>query len=413
MKGAMSSKEYDNTDYLEAQLTLKDNPSVVDIVKLDEGRYLLFRSNGSPEECGPVESLPIPWAIPMLADVEASQDMPSEVMFERVRKYLAQYSVMPLPEYFDLFTAWEFLSYVHDQFTHIPMLYFFGEQERGKSRTGKAIAWASFRGCLTDTENEAYALRLGPLGATVFVDVTDFTGKARKRGSVDIWHNRFEKGLDVFRVDSETPGLKGLRKYPNFGPTIIATNRAIDQTQASRGLLITPPLVVGKYPAPTEEAGLKIRAMLTAWRQRMLDGGPEFPDIDGCGTGRFEEITRPIRQVTMLVAPERIPQVDKALAHLHKASQQLRAQGNEANIVRAILSLGKTAVATTEDIQRAFLKVVDWQAGQGAYTTTWVGRQLAALGFEQTKIREDGEQRRGWKLDPKLLKDLRAKWLDD
>ncbi len=375
--------------------------SVVDVV--DDGKcWQVLGVDGSLTPTDKHDS--IPWRVPNLIEVRQFKTYDTRQMFEKVRSALAACSELPGPEYFDLLTTWAFHTYIYDRFDYSPQLILYGDQERGKSRTGRATAWVSFRGFATETVNSAYLFRLTRTGYTVFVDVVDVAGKVTSRDSLDLFQARFEKGVTVQRVNRpEQLGLDGIDTYRCYGPTIIATNRPIDGRWQSRGLVITPPQSNRQFVRPPNEEELSVyRAMLVAWRWRVLESGLALPQADGYGTGRFRDITRPLRQVAQMIAPDPA-RVDRALKDIYDRRQQLRAESPEAVTVMAIETAGGGGFVATADVRAA---INDGVSDRWGPSMKEVGDLLSGFGFRRAK--RNG--RRGILVDPKLLADLKAKY---
>ena len=375
---------------------------IVDVVDRKDGSRAALAVDGS---LVPAPCLTLLWEPPRHAEVEKYFSMPVGKMFAKVRDALASYSEQWTPDYYDLFATWIFLTYVHRWFPYSPQITLSSEQERGKSRAGHPMIHASFRGFVTTTANEAYLFRLGETGFSLCMDVVDIMERVRRQGSMDMMSSRFQQGVKTPRVNRPEDGsLGGIDVFESYGPTIMLTNKPVEGRWESRGFLITPPLSDRLFDdPPKEEEMLPIREMLTAWRWRMLRERPTLPAIQGLESGRFRDITKPLRQVAAMISPEP-GHVDKALQHIYTARQASRATSDEANVLAAIeASRHEGGYIFTGDIRAQYFALTDWQP-----SPKWIGQKVASFGFE---LELKGPSRlRAIRHNPLLLSSLLRKY---
>jgi hypothetical protein len=188
------------------------------ITKREEGLYIPATADAL--SCRPPR---LDRVTDLFDNMQACNIDPGDI-FDAVRASLPSYSKLPTDDYYDLLTAFIFHTYRMDFVDYSPIIFLYGVAERGKSRTGKAVAFMSYRGIVTETLNAAPIFRLAE-GAepTIFFDVVDLNKKAEKQDSLDIINGRYERGVRVQRVlKPEEPGLDSIRGFNIFGPTIVA-----------------------------------------------------------------------------------------------------------------------------------------------------------------------------------------------
>ena len=135
-----------------------------------------------------------------------------------------------------------FLTYLHDhpQIDYCPYLLFYAVPERGKSRTGKSVAYVAFRGIHLIELREANIFRYSQhLHGTLFFDLMDVSKKAERSGCDDILLLRAEKGAKCCRVIHPELGA-----FPRYG--ILRHLRADDHRQ-QRAAAQDP-----RYPLPAD-----------------------------------------------------------------------------------------------------------------------------------------------------------------
>lgn len=409
-------------------------PDLVDLVidgagnrafLMRDGRALLrYEQDGGGPTLIPDRGEGVAWALPDFRAIKADYDglkdgrTRPDSLFMNVREALTAHAALPTDDYYDLLTAWIFHTYRQDWLDYSPVLFLFGVSERGKSRIGKTIAFMSYRGIPTGTLNEA-ALFWWPdtYESTLFVDVVDVKKKALARGSLDTLCNRFERGHKELRINPEKAGSQVFRTHAPFGPTILASNEMLDERFTSRGLFLVPPNAPRAYKKPRERDLVRWRAMLTAWRWwTMTEEQSPDPHVRGAGIGRWQDITQPLRQITTMVAPDRLSAVDGALAHLYRERQGEKSRTDDAELIRAVALVrqaqatsGGDTTAATADVRDEFEKLVKWDRRP---SPRHVGVRLQALGFQQVKM--DGGAKRGWYCKPEAFDDLvRQYGIDD
>src|SRR3990172_3587383 len=136
----------------------------------------------------------VPWTLPTGQKVvdhynKLIKDVPHflQAIYEDLLLYYKSIAELPSEAYYHLLTAWTIHTYLIDKFQYSPILCFYAVPERGKSRTGKAVIYVSYRGLHVISLREAYILRAcHDLHATLFFDVMDLWEKAEKNNTEDI-----------------------------------------------------------------------------------------------------------------------------------------------------------------------------------------------------------------------------------
>lgn len=407
-------------------------PGLVDIVLDDNGRTCFLMDDGetAPQrKQGNDEPTLVPprrdklkWNVPHISPVKLYYDRlcqgheSPQHLFEVVRKRLAKHSSLPTDDYYDLLTAWVFHTYRQDWLRFSPIIFLFGVAERGKSRTGEALAHLSYRGKVQVSTNEAPLFRLASLAQpTFFLDVERFNKQVEKKNLGEILLARAERGRNIDRcTDPAEVGWDGLKSFDIFGPTVVATNeKPRSAPLLSRGLFIVMPATITHYPPVDPYMLLPFREWLTAWRWWTMTRGQKLKaDVPGHKWGRWRDITQPLRQITTMVAPDRLPNVDRALEDQYGARQEEKSETVAAYIIRAVIELvsadelmreGRGRL-TTEQIKERFSTLIGWER-VGAQI---VGEHLRSLRFERTKM--DGGNRRGWTFTTELLEELKNEY---
>ena len=310
---------------------------LVDIVTDNSGRvaYLVNNGNGSLEIAtvweidkelySPPDQRHLPFILARASDVlKWHKSDNDQKLFGDISTYLKRFSYLPQRQWL-IVACNVFLSYLqdHPDIHYLPMLLFYAVPERGKSRTGKAVSYISYRGVHIVDLREANLFRFSQnLKATLFFDLMDLWKKAEKNGAEDILLLRYEKGARATRVIyPERGAFKDTVYYDIFGSTIIATNEPVHKILGSRCIDISMPNKPGNYENPTPEKAQELKERLTAWRARVMNKPlPEIDLIQGLN-GRLWDIAKPLLQVCKLVYPQGFDELKNAL--LEVAGQRI------------------------------------------------------------------------------------------
>lgn len=370
-------------------------PGLVDIVQDADGQpQFLVLVDGKPSLMSewqgqlppPSEQLPflLPRADVVLEHYERGEDTN---LFDDLVAYHAGVSQLPSDDHALLLAAFTAHTYIMERWQYSPILCLFAVPERGKSRTGKGVAYAAYRGLHTETLQEANLFRWSSdLGATLLLDVKDLWRKAEKRQSEDILLQRFEQGAKVGRVlYPERGAFRDTRYFDVFGPTIIATNEGIDNILDTRALTLVMPDADHDFPNPvTPEAGLPFKERLVAFRARYLEIG--LPHPPRLAQARLGDIVHPLATIIQIMAPQHCDRFRALIRGIEADRLSDRSATLEGRILEAMLGLtgeieaGKLGTAAiTASINEGWPE--KWQK-----STESVGRKLKALGFIKGRL---------------------------
>ncbi len=182
----------------------KNNGSTLFMVKNNTEIHFTPEWEISPGEVYiPPGKSQLPFELPRATKVKEWYQKDNDTqLFKDLIAYFKRFSY--LPDKLWLIVACKvFLSYIqdHDDVNYLPMLSFWAVPERGKSKTGKAVVYVSFRGIHVVELREANLFRYSQnMQATIFFDIMNLWKKAESNNAEDILLLRYEKGAKVSRV---------------------------------------------------------------------------------------------------------------------------------------------------------------------------------------------------------------------
>jgi len=401
-------KDNKKDDSKEIVLTA-DHEGLVDIVE-DEGKPVFFLKTDesvtitSEIETDTVAYVPppreqLPWLLCPAQEVvriyeEEKQSPVEEVnrtLFDALVDYHKSISQLPDEGHYDLLAAWDIHTYLLEQFQYTPIICLFAVPERGKSRTGKSLVYAAYRGIHVESLRDAYLVRVANnLKATLFFDVMNIWQKAEKNQSEDILLHRFEKGAQVPRVLYPEKGAhRDITYYSIFGPTIIGTNEAIHRILETRAVNINMPETSRKFEnSVTPELALPLRCRLLAFRARHLS--ETLPDIPKPAAGRLGDILKPLLQIIRFVRPEREDDF-MALVSGFEADRLIeKAESLEAQILNALMSLKTQVTHGILPVKAITDRFNEDRHEKIKVTYQRIGRRLTAMGFKKARGNDGG-----------------------
>jgi len=321
-------------------------------------------------------------------------------LYDSIKKYLYDISYLPSEEYYDLCASWVLHTYRIEATDFSPILWFYAIPERGKTRTGKGMIYASFRGMHVESLNSAYILRAASdLRASLFIDVFELWKKAARADTIDILLHRFERGAIVPRVLWADRGpFKDTAYFSVFGPSIIGTNRTINPTLESRSIQIIMPESNRQFENNvTLESAHSLRVLLEAYRACFL--GHPLPDIIKPFTSRYGDLTKPLLQVVREIAPKCEVELLKVLKELEEQRLFVKSESFEAMVLAAIVN-------KASEVKNGYLpfKVIQEEINHernenSKLTPQKIGKVISSMGLNTERRTRTGGASLFWEVD--------------
>ena len=336
----------------------------------------------------------IPWKLPAVSEIlelhklekELSVQEADHALYQEIRSHLQGVSDLPFEEHYDLLTAWVMHTYLLEGVQYTPIICLFAVPERGKSRTGKALTYLSYRGLHVESLREAYIFRFADYcNASIFFDVVDIWKKAEKKDSQDILLHRYERGATVPRVNDPDKGpFEDTTFYKVFGPTVIAVNESPQKILGTRAVTINmqPSSKLFENPV-TPEAALPLKSRLLLFRARHL--GKDLPEFTKPVRGRLGDILKPICQIIQLACPERLPAFGELIKRIQKDRQLESSETLEAEVLRAVVQLEYQVEKGVLPVKDVTEEINRGKSDQRQFTPHRIGRVLGSLGFGKKK----------------------------
>ena len=372
-----------------------DFPGLVDLVLDDKGEIAFMVKDGAnlvikPDHViGNKKLIPPPkdkviWMLPKGPAVQQHFINDSDpLLFTDLVTYFKTVSDLPDELHYNFLSAYVMHTYLIEKFEYSPTIWFYAIPERGKTRTGKAMTYTSYRGVHIITLREAHVIRIAKdLGATLFIDVSDLQQKMEANNVEDVLLNRYEKGAVIARVNHPEAGaFDDTDYYEVYGATIVSTNETVNDTLATRTVQIIMPEAHRQFNDDVKKInGLPFKERLLGFRARWIDR--DLQAVEKPCNGRLGDILRSIRQIVKIVSTDE----SWFLTFVTGVEQRRKltgADGLDAQVVNAIKESMNTITKGHmfhEDILR---KVNANKSETEKISSQKLGKIIARLGFEK------------------------------
>jgi len=317
--------------------------------------------------------------------IDCYRKKPDTSLFRDVFSYFGKFSFLTMAQNL-IITLYTFLSFIwdHPEIHYLAEIFFLGQAERGKSRTGKAFTNIAYRAIHLNGVKEANIFRFSEdLNASLFVDVKDFEKQTNRNNCDDLFLGRYEKGARVPRVLYPDRGaFADTRYFDVYGVTVIVSNKRIGNILATRTIPIIMQNKPGDYEQPTPVLGLPYKTRLTAWRAQMMDAPlPEVQQIEGV-SGRLWDVAKPLLQICQMLCTEAIPTFHQYIKEVAAERAHDNSSTYEAQIVRVIRDLSPVDVQEWRLVTSVVVNTLNTDRTPEFYSHVGpMGKKLRGMGF--------------------------------
>lgn len=407
---ARSEKEGRKEDEKEARYKKKDKSEkifttysldptgVIDVLD-DNGKLVYLTKDGikdsisNEDESGdkfippPKEQCPYLFAQKdkVLELIKNWKDEDNDKLYEDLIAYHKSISDLPDEDYYHIFALWDIHTWLIEKCHYSPMLYFYAVKERGKSRTVRGILYVCMRGIFTETVREADIIRwANDHKAAIGFDVKDAANKIKFANCDDLFLSRFEQGGIASRtLYPERGAFADTKVFKLFGPTIIASNRPVDDILESRSISIDMKPSSKRFNDPVlPKNALELKNRLSAFRFVHFDKYLVLTEKPA--DGRLGDILSPLYQIMLTFFPEQKDVFLRLLKKIEKMKTESATDTYEGKIIDAVIQLKELVVGSKLPVDAITDYIND--VHKMTLKNQTVGRLLTALGFEKIRI---------------------------
>ena len=308
-----------------------------------------------------------------------------------VEKFIRKYLELPDESGYLILALWILHTYLIEKFNCTPIIYWYGMFETGKSRAGEVIFNLAYKGEFETSPTEAVVFRSSEyFKPSLILDELKIWGQDGDKEVARLLKSRYKRGLKVARVDlKHSKGENEIKFFDAFGPTVICTDQKMPPEIESRCLLF----VMEKNASEAVEDEIdqtkaqELRDRLTAFRARNLN--KDLPDPAKMARRRLQEITRPLQQILVFVAPDReeeLKEYVKTVREMREVEESLTLQGEVINAIiqtyqDELVGGGRFLVGDVADFinkDRKQKEEIDNRA---------IGRMIKQLGYQSARTK--------------------------
>ena len=335
-----------------------------------------------------------------------------ESLFNEIRDFLFEYLDLPDELLYDVYSCFIMMTWRVEDFRVVPYLFFLGPLASGKTRALECLHYLGYRGLMASSMTAAAIFRsIESWHCLLLLDEAEVYNRECMVEVLALLNSGYRKGQYAIRIERLVKdGPPELGMFDVFGPKCIAGTEELAATLQSRCVVTAMSKNVRHVPVfIDEDKALEIRSKLLMYRFKNLGTKPQYDVLSL--NGQFSNARVIELFVSLLeVAPseavrERLIQCMRNMTQSRLDEEQASV---EARVFDAILKSadyvdgGKISTQAITDIFNSGLPEKE------QVKSRFVGRQVAALGFEKCRVGKAGQSGFFWEL--KLIARLQARY---
>jgi hypothetical protein len=337
-----------------------------------------------------------------------------EELYSEIKAFIIEHLDVPNDLYYEVYTCFILASWRAEDFKVVPYIFFLGPMASGKTRGLECFNQLCYRPILAASISAASLFRvLEAWHPTLLLDETEIYNKENMAEVLSLLNSGYRKGQCALRVKGTEQGNPEIATFDVFGFKALAGTQELADTLQSRCIITAMSKAVRQLRTFVDEAkAQELRNKLLTYRFLNLGTADDnmiltfLQENQGFRNARVIELFISLLQV----APTQ--EVKQGLIELMKQITQSRLDAEqasiEARIFEAILkSEGKVngGKISTQVITELFN---DGQSEKDQVTSRFIGRKIAALGFEKCRVGDKGQA--GFFYDATLIRRLKARY---
>ena len=362
-----------------------------------------YRHNGV--EYIPLKRLPWPTA-------HLPKEENEEKLFKEIRAFFIDHIDVSNELLYDVYTCFVLASWRPEDFTVVPYLFFLGPLASGKTRALECFQRLCYRSIMATSMSAASLFRaLEAWHPTLLLDETEVYNRKEMVEVLALLNSGYRRGQYAIRIEKIAQGKPQIAMFDTFGFKILAGTDELAATLQSRCIITTMSKAIRHVNLfIDEDRAQELRNKLLMYRFKNL--GKKLENIDFSKLDEYSQNARVIELFVSLIQVAPTEEVRKRLLTCMKKITQSRLDEEqasiEARVFDAILKCEnkvESGKISTQAITEAFNEGV---AEKEQVTSKFIGRKVAALGFEKCKLPPRGLAGFFW--NTKLVERLKTRY---
>jgi len=376
---------------LEQKFLVKNNPW--NTVAYNDTRYI------------PLKRIPWPTAhIPK--DYESE-----EALFERIKNFFIEHLDVANELMYDVYAAFVLASWLPENFTVIPYLFFLGPLASGKTRALECFHRLCYRSIMATSMSAASLFRaLEAWHPTILLDETEVYNRKEMVEVLAILNSGYRRGQYAIRIEKVQNNVPQIAVFDTFGFKVLAGTQELADTLQSRCIITK----MSKAVRPVrlfidEEEAQELRNQLLMYRFKNLNQNQQQNHLEESeceGNSRVLELFVSLFQVAPTpTIKDRLKQAMKQIIQTRLNEEQTSI---EARVLDAILKCEDRVENGKLTIQAVTEAYNEGLPEKEQFTSRQIGRIVARLGFEKCKAGSKGLAGFFW--DAKMIERLKMRY---
>ena len=263
-----------------------------------------------------------------------------EALFNRIKKFFIEHLDVANELMYDVYAAFVLASWLPENFTVIPYLFFLGPLASGKTRALECFHRLCYRGIMATSMSAASLFRaLEAWHPTILLDETEVYNRKEMVEVLAILNSGYRRGQYAIRIEKVQNNVPQIAVFDTFGFKVLAGTQELADTLQSRCIITK----MSKAIRPIrlfidEEEAQELRNQLLMYRFKNLNQSQQQNHLEESecqGNSRILELFVSLFQVVPTPAvKDRLKQAMKQIAQTRLNEEQTSI---EARVLDAIL----------------------------------------------------------------------------
>lgn len=354
--------------------------------------------------------LKLPW--PSITDCSNYESI--EKLYTELKKFIIEHLDVPNERYYDVYTCFILASWRAEDFKIVPYIFFLGPMASGKTRGLECLNQLCYRPIFAASISAASLFRvLEAWHPTLLLDETEIYNKENMAEVLSLLNSGYRRGQCALRVKGTEQGNPEIANFDVFGFKALAGTQELADTLQSRCIITAMSKAVRRLNIFVDEAkAQQLRNKLLLYRFLNLGTADDNMIVTFLQENQGFRNARVIELFISLLQVAPTQQIKDNLLELMKQITQSRLDAEQASIEARIFesiikceSKVNCGKISTQVITEFFN---EGQSEKDKVTSRFVGRRVAALGFEKCRVGDKGQA--GFYYAAELINRLKARY---
>jgi hypothetical protein len=335
-----------------------------------------------------------------------------EQLFNEIRNFFVDHLDVANELLYDVYACFVLASWRPEDFTVVPYLFFLGPLASGKTRALECFQRLCYRSIMATSMSAASLFRaLEAWHPTLLLDETEIYNREAMVEVLALLNSGYRKGQYAIRIEKIEQGTPQIAMFDTFGFKVLAGTDELAATLQSRCIITTMSKAVRHVNLfIDEDRAQELRNKLSMYRFQNL--GKKLENFDISKLNGYFQNARVIELFVSLLQVAPTDEIRQRLLTCMKQITQSRLDEEQASIEARVFDAvlrcennAENGKLSTQAITEAFNEGL---AEKDRVTSRFIGRKVAALGFEKCKLAHGGLAGFFW--NPKLIERLKTRY---